>query len=170
MASRLIVKNVPKRASEKELREHFAQHGLLTDLRIMRTPDGRSRGFAFVGYRTDDEAADAKKYFHRSFLQTSRLDVDLAKPRGDASLERPWSRYSAGSSAYQKAHPEAAAPPPPRADAKRRRVEESGTKTLQGAETDAAGGARGQPTTKPATTAAQAGLRRTVYLQIALLK
>ena len=63
---------------------------------------GRSRQFGFVGYRTDAEAAAAKKFFDRSFLGTYRLQVGFARPVGDAALDRPWSRYSNGSSAFEQ--------------------------------------------------------------------
>jgi len=63
---------------------------------------GKSRQFGFVGFRTDAEAAAALKYFDRSFLGTYRLQVGFARPVGDAALERPWSRYSSGSSAFEQ--------------------------------------------------------------------
>lgn len=42
-------------------------------------------------------------YFDRTFLDTSRLQVELAKPRNDPTLDRPWSKYSKGSSANDAA-------------------------------------------------------------------
>lgn len=62
--------------------------------------DGRLRGFAFVGYGSAKEAREAAKYFDHTFVDTSRIQVELAKPMGDPSLDRPWSKYSSGSSAF----------------------------------------------------------------------
>lgn len=55
--------------------------------------------FGFIGYKTVQEAKTAVSYFHNTFLDTSRIKVELAKSVGDDKLERPWSKYSKGSSA-----------------------------------------------------------------------
>ena len=39
--------------------------------------DGRSRLFGFVGYRSASEAEGAVKYFNRTFLDTSRITVEV---------------------------------------------------------------------------------------------
>ena len=79
------------------------EQGEVTDAKVMRArASGKSRQFGFVGFRTDAEAAAALKYFDRSFLGTYRLQVGFAIPVGDAALERPWSRYSSGSSAFEQ--------------------------------------------------------------------
>lgn len=65
----------------------------------MKTSSGISRRFAFIGYRTDKDAARARKYFNDTYIDTSKIIVEKSKPIGDATLPRPWSAYSAGSSA-----------------------------------------------------------------------
>lgn len=42
--------------------------------------NGASRKFGFIGYKTEDEARKAAKFFHGTFLHTSKLDVAEAKP------------------------------------------------------------------------------------------
>ena len=49
---------------------------------------------------------DCQNYFNQTYLDTSKLQVDLALPVGDSSLPRPWSRHSRGSSAYSSFNPE----------------------------------------------------------------
>lgn len=49
---------------------------------------------------------DCQNYFNSTYLDTSKLQVDLALPVGDSTLPRPWSRHSRGSSAYSSQHPE----------------------------------------------------------------
>lgn len=98
--SRVCVKNLPRYLTDERLREHFSAGGQVTDAKIIRTSDGRSRQLGFVGYRTEEEAQAAVNYFHRSFIDTSRLICEIAKPIGDPNLPRPWSRHSYGSSAY----------------------------------------------------------------------
>ena len=40
--------------------------------------DGASRQFGFVGFRSAEEAADALKYFNRTFIDTSRIVVEAS--------------------------------------------------------------------------------------------
>lgn len=124
--TRVIVRNLPKHLTLERFRTHFGKVGAVTDARIAQTKDGRSRLFGFVGYRTPDEARRAVSYFHRTFVDTSRVDVELAKPVGDATLGRPWSRYSKGSSRYAQLHPseQRRAKPEPKARTKRSRGSE----------------------------------------------
>lgn len=39
--------------------------------------DGKSRQFAFIGFRTESEAEEAIKYFNKSFLDTSRITCEV---------------------------------------------------------------------------------------------
>ena len=39
--------------------------------------DGRSRQIAFIGFKTAAQAQDAVRYFNRTFMDTSRLDVTV---------------------------------------------------------------------------------------------
>ncbi|KAI8464256.1 MAG: hypothetical protein J3K34DRAFT_441137, partial [Monoraphidium minutum] len=100
--SRLCVKNIPKYATEKRLKEHFAAKGAVTDVKILKTRDGQPRQMAFVGYRSAGDAAAALKYFDRTFLDTSRLSVEFARRFRDAAAPRPWSKHSEGSSRHGK--------------------------------------------------------------------
>lgn len=79
VTSRLIVKNIPKHITEDRLKQHFASKGIVTDAKVMKKGD-KSRLFCFIGYKTEAEAAAAKKFFHNTFLDTSRIVVDFAKP------------------------------------------------------------------------------------------
>lgn len=101
--SRLIVKNIPRHITEDRLKQHFTSKGIVTDVKIMRKGD-KSRLFCFIGYKTEQEAVQAKKFFHNSFIDTSRVVVDYAKPQGDPLLPRAWSKHSKGSSAYSAIH------------------------------------------------------------------
>ncbi|KAK7320975.1 hypothetical protein VNO77_30986 [Canavalia gladiata] len=92
--SRICVKNLPKYVVEDRLREFFSQKGEITDVKLMRTKDGKSRQFAFIGFRSDNEAQEAIQYFNRSYLDTSRITCEVARKLGDTNLPRPWSRHS----------------------------------------------------------------------------
>ncbi|PSS01112.1 Multiple RNA-binding domain-containing protein, partial [Actinidia chinensis var. chinensis] len=92
--SRICVKNLPKYITEDRLREFFSQKGEVTDAKLLRTKDGKSRQFGFIGYRTEQEAKEALKYFNSSYLDTSRINCEIARKVGDPNIPRPWSRYS----------------------------------------------------------------------------
>ncbi|GFZ08317.1 nucleotide/nucleic acid binding protein [Actinidia rufa] len=92
--SRICVKNLPNYISEDRLREFFSQKGEVTDAKLLRTKDGKSRQFGFIGYRTEQEAKEALKYFNSSYLDTSRINCEIAHKVGDPNIPRPWSRYS----------------------------------------------------------------------------
>nr|DAD24355.1 TPA_asm: hypothetical protein HUJ06_025819 [Nelumbo nucifera] len=60
----------------------------------MKTKDGKSRQFAFIGFRTEQEAETALNYFNNSYLDTCRITCEVARKVGDPNMPRPWSRYS----------------------------------------------------------------------------
>ncbi|KAF9618217.1 hypothetical protein IFM89_000852 [Coptis chinensis] len=93
--SRICVKNLPKSVEEKRLRDHFSQRGEITDAKLIRTKDGKSRQFCFIGYRTEQEAEQAITYFNNSYLDTYKIVCEIARKVGDADIPRPWSRHSA---------------------------------------------------------------------------
>ncbi|KAJ2823753.1 Multiple RNA-binding domain-containing protein 1 [Coemansia sp. 'formosensis'] len=70
----------------------------------MYTERGQFRRFGFVGYRSEDEALAAQQYFNNSFIDTSKVSVEIAKPFGDASLPRAWSVYTKGTTLYNQVH------------------------------------------------------------------
>ncbi|KAK6916954.1 RNA recognition motif domain, partial [Dillenia turbinata] len=92
--SRICVKNLPKHVGEDRLREVFSQKGEITDAKLMRTKEGKSRQFAFIGFRTEEEAQEALKYFNNSYLDTCRITCEVARKIGDPDAPRPWSRYA----------------------------------------------------------------------------
>lgn len=101
--SRLIVKNLPDNIKESRLRELFtSQGGELTDLKLCYTKDGKFRKFAFIGFRQDQDAQRAMKYLDKTFVDTSKIQVELCKTVGDKTFARPWSKYSKESMAYQR--------------------------------------------------------------------
>ncbi len=63
-----------------------------------------SRLFGFVGFKTEQEASEAKKFFNNTFIDTSRISIDFARSQNDPNLARPWSKYSKGSSAFMMKH------------------------------------------------------------------
>jgi multiple RNA-binding domain-containing protein 1 len=85
--SRLCIKNLGKNTTEKQIKDLFSKKGEVTDVRIVKTKTGKSRRFAFVGFRTDLQAKEAQDYFHNTYLDTSRIQIESALKVNDSSLE-----------------------------------------------------------------------------------
>ena len=102
MSSRVIVKHLPSKATEKRLRELFSSCGEVTDVKLMKTKGGTFRHFGFVGFVEESQAAAAVEQFSKTYMDASKIEVELAKPYGHDELARPWSKYSKGSSAYSR--------------------------------------------------------------------
>ena len=49
--ARLIIRNLSFKADEDSLRSHFEELGEVVDVNILRKPDGRMVGCAFVEYK-----------------------------------------------------------------------------------------------------------------------
>jgi multiple RNA-binding domain-containing protein 1 len=86
--------------TEKRLKEAFsaAAKEQATDAKIMKLKSGVSRKFGFIGFSTPEAAERARKYMNQSYLDTSKISVELAVQKGSEELERPWSKHSKGSS------------------------------------------------------------------------
>ncbi|NXU14387.1 RBM19 protein, partial [Pardalotus punctatus] len=79
---------------EDRFRKLFAAFGTLTDCCLKYTKDGKFRKFGFIGYRSEDEAQTALNHFNKSFIDTSRVTVELCKSFGDPTKPKAWSKHS----------------------------------------------------------------------------
>lgn len=98
--SRIIVKGLPVYLDDAKLREHFVKRlinkngnsrtagELITDVKILKDRDGQSRRFAFIGYRSEEDAFDAVNYFDGSFINTSKIEVAMAKSFADPRVPK----------------------------------------------------------------------------------
>ena len=102
--SRLIVKNLPPYLTPDALRKHFTGQAsksaastpasplktfALTDAKVAYKPDGTSRRFGFVGFKTEKEAEEAKQWFDKSFIDSMRINVEVV----DVSSLRSYTAY-----------------------------------------------------------------------------
>ncbi|KAM8866469.1 putative RNA-binding protein 19 [Synchiropus picturatus] len=92
--SRLIVKNLPNGMKEDRFRAIFADFGTVTDCSLKFTKEGKFRKFGFVGFKTEEDANKALKHFHMSYVDTSRVTVEMCKAFGDPSKARAWSKHT----------------------------------------------------------------------------
>jgi len=65
------------------LRETFSQKGVITDVQLKFTKEGKFRHFAFVGYQNEEEAKSAKDYFDNTFLHSLRIKVEQCNELGE---------------------------------------------------------------------------------------
>jgi RNA recognition motif-containing protein len=79
--SRLIVKNLPLYITPTLLKEHFSQPkgplGTITDVKVIVKQDGAARRFGFVGFKTDEEALKAKEWYDKTFIDSTRVRVEI---------------------------------------------------------------------------------------------
>ncbi|TRX93816.1 hypothetical protein FHL15_005198 [Xylaria flabelliformis] len=88
---------------EAELRKHFSAKGHVSDIKCFP-----QRRIGYVGFKTSQEASAAVKYFNRSFIRMSKINVELAKPIADRSLsktEPPNDLPTSGSKAKPRQQP-----------------------------------------------------------------
>ena len=82
MATRLFVGGIPFATTEEELRAFFAQAGNVVSAQIVKDRmTGRSRGFGFVEYGSDEEANAAVAKLNGAELGGRKLAVSTARPR-----------------------------------------------------------------------------------------
>jgi multiple RNA-binding domain-containing protein 1 len=105
--TRLCVKNLPQHMTEPDLRQFLHRQIktspiTITDCRILKSAAGQSRRIAFVGLLTPEQADTAVQQLHRTYCQTSRLQVEFAllpsKNRTVATEENEAEPVSFGSS------------------------------------------------------------------------
>ncbi|KAH7915240.1 hypothetical protein BJ138DRAFT_1132839 [Hygrophoropsis aurantiaca] len=82
MSAKVYVGNLSWNTTDETLSQAFSQFGTILDSIVMRDRDtGRSRGFGFVTYSTEQEAQAAIGYSEQE-LDGRRIKVNLANPRG----------------------------------------------------------------------------------------
>lgn len=82
LGKRLYVGNLPYSATEDELRSLFEQHGATSSVAvIMDRETGRSRGFGFVEFETEDSARAAQQALDGRDMGGRPLRVNEAQER-----------------------------------------------------------------------------------------
>jgi cold-inducible RNA-binding protein len=97
MQNRLFVGNLSYQTMQQDLEEYFSQAGVVTSVNLMQDKvTGKSRGFAFVEFATDAEAAKAIEQFHNKDFQGRALTVNVARPREERAPRGSSDRRGAG--------------------------------------------------------------------------
>lgn len=81
MSAKLFVGNLDYSVTTEDLKEHFASTGNILDcVVVMDRYTGRSRGFGFVEYGTEDEANAAVEKLNDTDLKGRKIRVSIARP------------------------------------------------------------------------------------------
>ncbi|KAE8915304.1 Embryonic polyadenylate-binding protein [Phytophthora fragariae] len=94
----LYVKNLDDQLTDDELREAFAECGTITSSRVMRDPNGNSRGFGFVCFSTPEEANKTVAEMNGKLISGKPVYVALAQRKEvrRAQLEAQHAQQRAG--------------------------------------------------------------------------
>ena len=89
--TRLFVGNLSYQTMENDLQDYFSQAGVVTSVNLMLDKmTGKSRGFAFVEFGSQEEANKAIEQFHNKEFQGRPLTVNIARPREDRPPQQRW--------------------------------------------------------------------------------
>jgi multiple RNA-binding domain-containing protein 1 len=90
--SRLIFKNLPPAITPESFKAKLAEPKTLAGVVVTDTKVVSNRRFAFVGYKSEDEAKRVKEWFDGSFaFGGGKVKVDLVR---DEVSRRPQARVS----------------------------------------------------------------------------
>jgi cold-inducible RNA-binding protein len=82
MATKLFVGNLSFNATQEQLQDLFAAHGVVLEIDIIKDKfSGRPRGFGFVTMETKEGADAAVKALHGKEIDGRALTVNEARPR-----------------------------------------------------------------------------------------
>lgn len=97
MEPKLYVGNLPYTVTEDDLRDLFAQAGTVKSIALINDRDtGRSKGFGFVEYETNEDAQKAITMFNGTQLQERTLTVNQARPREERPMGGGYRQSSRG--------------------------------------------------------------------------
>ena len=102
--TRLFVGNLSYQTMENDLQDYFSQAGVVTSVNLMLDKmTGKSRGFAFVEFGSQEEANKAIEQFHNKEFQGRALTVNIARPREERPPQQRWGgRDGGGGGGYER--------------------------------------------------------------------
>lgn len=90
MGNRIFVGGLPWAVGDGELRTHFEGCGEITDaVVVMDRESGRSKGFGFVTFESDESASSAIETLDGSEMDGRSVRVSEAKPRPERGAGGP---------------------------------------------------------------------------------
>jgi cold-inducible RNA-binding protein len=88
---KLFVGGLPFSTTDDELKDAFAAHGTVASATVVRDREsGRSKGFGFVEYESDDEGKKAESALNNSEMGGRTISVQQARPKEDRPARNNW--------------------------------------------------------------------------------
>ncbi|KAL1215795.1 Polyadenylate-binding protein 2 [Cardamine amara subsp. amara] len=86
-SSNLYVKNLDPSISDEKLKEIFSPFGTVTSSKVMRDPNGTSKGSGFVAFSTPEEATEAMSQMSGKMIESKPLYVAAAQRKEDRRVK-----------------------------------------------------------------------------------
>mgnify|MGYP000170856704 CR=1 FL=1 len=86
MNKRLYIGNLEYSTTDEELKELFSGEGSVTYAKVIRSLDGKSKGFGFVEMGTEEEAAKAIEKLNQGNFKERTIVVSEARPQKSRSF------------------------------------------------------------------------------------
>jgi len=83
-SSRIFVRGLPTSLGANDFQSHFSTQYPTTDAKLIPY-----RRIGYVGYKTPQDAANAVKYYNKTFIRMSRIGVEIARSIEEQSALRP---------------------------------------------------------------------------------
>ncbi|OGY24834.1 MAG: hypothetical protein A2Y57_00260 [Candidatus Woykebacteria bacterium RBG_13_40_7b] len=78
---KLFIGNLPWKTTEEDLKSMFSEAGSPTSVNLITDRNtGRSRGFGFVEYETDEEGNKAIEQLNGKEIEDRKIVVNVARP------------------------------------------------------------------------------------------
>ena len=88
MGTKIFVGNLSYEATADDLREAFGTIGKVADVHLPAGSHGGNRGFGFVAFENEDDAASAVKLMGGVEIKGRAIRVDWANDKPDRNRER----------------------------------------------------------------------------------
>ena len=74
-----MVKNLSFRVDENQLRSHFSSYGKITNISLVRSVDGKSKGFGFIEFASHKSAQEALDNENEAELDGRALNLSFSR-------------------------------------------------------------------------------------------
>ncbi|KAL8658043.1 MAG: hypothetical protein Q9226_001332 [Calogaya cf. arnoldii] len=83
-SSRIFIRGLPPNMTAGDFQRHFSKQSDITDARLIQ-----HRRIGYMGYKTPEDAIKAVKYHDKSFINVSRIRVELARSVDEENALNP---------------------------------------------------------------------------------
>jgi len=90
---KLYVGNLEYSTTNEELEKLFSSEGSVTSAKVIRSLDGKSKGFGFVEMENEEEASKAMEKYNQSSFKDRTIFVNEARPQINRSFSEDRRRH-----------------------------------------------------------------------------